>query len=150
MAWLNLGIELVNQAAAVDIECFEDVDERRDRDAPVMGPADDVEIFLSGFDAIENAVEEEFVTFEGALQEPEVAPVGVRPRSVCLAGVPASGLSDSPTSAPSPIVSRRPRPGRPGCFSVCAGSRSRSLVRPRSEISFLTPLRGRKKQKKAD
>jgi len=50
---MDLVIELVDQAAAVDVEGFEDLQDGFGRDAPGLGPADDVEVFLAGFEAID-------------------------------------------------------------------------------------------------
>ena len=47
----------MGQTAAVDVEGFEDFADGFEGDAPVLGPEDDVEIFLSGFEAVEDAVE---------------------------------------------------------------------------------------------
>lgn len=48
----------MSEAAAVDVESFEDFQNRVGRDAPVMGPHDDVEILLTCLQPIEDAIEE--------------------------------------------------------------------------------------------
>ena len=54
-------VEAVRQAAAVDIESFENFADRGERDAPVQGPQEDIEVFLSGFETIEDAVADDSV-----------------------------------------------------------------------------------------
>jgi hypothetical protein len=59
-----LGIEAVSETAAVDIESFEDLQDGVDVDAPGLGPADDVEVFLTGFESIEDSIEKKCVIVE--------------------------------------------------------------------------------------
>src|SRR3954470_16319759 len=80
----RLRVEAVSQASAVDVEGFEDLQHRLDGDGPGLGPADDVEVFLAGFEAVEDAVQEEGVVDELALQQPEVAAVEFNPEALAL------------------------------------------------------------------
>ena len=80
----GLGVEAVGQAAAVDVEGFEDLQDGFDRDAPGVGPADDVEVFLAGFEAIEDAIKEEGFVVEAAFEEAEVAAVEFDPEAFAL------------------------------------------------------------------
>jgi len=66
------GVEAVDEAFAVDVELLEDVDDVVEIDVPVDGPDDDVQVFLAGFEAIDDAVEQEGVILEGTLEEAEV------------------------------------------------------------------------------
>ncbi len=54
----RLRIEAVCKPAAVDVEGFEDLEDRIQGNSPGVRPADDVEVFLSCFESIEDAVEE--------------------------------------------------------------------------------------------
>ncbi len=56
----------MGKSAAIDVEGFEDLQERLNRYSPVVGPTDDVEVFLAGFDAIEDAVEQKGVVVKGS------------------------------------------------------------------------------------
>jgi hypothetical protein len=58
----------MSEAAAVDVEGFEDFQDGFDLDVPVVGPADDVEVFLAGFESIKDAVKKEGTVTEVALQ----------------------------------------------------------------------------------
>ena len=85
---------------------------------------DDVEVFLAGFEAIENAVEEKGVVVELSLEEAEVAAVEFDPEAFALQDAPASGPADSPTSDSAPSGGWRPRPGRSRpsrSRSICSG-----------------------------
>src|ERR1700722_16996703 len=55
------GGEAVGQAAAVYVEGLEDLADLAQRQGPVEGPVDDVEVFLFFFEAVEDAVEQEGV-----------------------------------------------------------------------------------------
>src|SRR5262249_32277508 len=79
-----LGVEAVGQPAAVDVEGFEDLADGRHRDAPVQRPLDDVEVFLAGLEAVEDAVEQEGVVVEAAEEETEVAAVEFDPEAGSL------------------------------------------------------------------
>ena len=79
-----MGIEAMSEAAAVDVEGCEDLSNRPRRDAPVEAPLDDVEVFLAGFEAIENAIEEEGVVVKASLEKAEVAAVEVDPAKLIV------------------------------------------------------------------
>ena len=49
-------VEAMFEAAAVDVEGFEDLQHRADGNVPVVGPADHMEVFLPGHEAIKDAV----------------------------------------------------------------------------------------------
>src|SRR6516165_9501788 len=74
----------MGQPARVDVERFEDLHDGFGGDAPVDGPDDDVEVFLAGFESIEDAVEEKGVVVEASLEEAEVAAVEFNPEAVAL------------------------------------------------------------------
>jgi hypothetical protein len=70
-----LRIEAVCEAAAVDVKSFENLKDESSGDAPIESPANDVEVFLSRFESVEDAVEEEVLVLKLMLEEPEVAAV---------------------------------------------------------------------------
>src|SRR4051812_21293222 len=110
----GLGSEAAGQAAAVDVEGLQDLDDRLHRDAPVLGPQDDVEVFLAGFEAVEDTIEEEDVFVEAALQEAEVAAVEFDPEAAALEVLQPAG----PQVAPPVIL----HPAADGTFAeVVAG-----------------------------
>ncbi len=49
----------MGEASAIDVERFEDLQDGFGIDAPIVRPTDDVQVFLTGCEAIENAIEEE-------------------------------------------------------------------------------------------
>src|SRR5205823_10679693 len=65
-------------------EGLEDLEHGLQGDVPVLRPADDVEVFLAGFEAVEDAVEEEGVVVELVLEEAEVAAVEFNPEAFAL------------------------------------------------------------------
>jgi hypothetical protein len=79
-----MWIEAMCQPAAVDIESFEDLQNGLRLDAPVLGPDNDVEVFLAGFQAIENAIKQNGVVVELTLEEAEVAAVEFHPEAFTL------------------------------------------------------------------
>src|SRR5690348_494649 len=79
-----LWVEAVSEAAAVDVEGFEDLQDGFDRDAPGLGPADDVEVFLAGVEAVEEAIEQKAVVVEFFLQKSEVTAVEFNPEAFTL------------------------------------------------------------------
>ena len=74
----------MGQAAAVNVEGFEDTNHAAYVEAPFMGPQDHVEVFLAGFQAIENSIEKEGVVAEFVLQEAEVVVVEFEPEALSL------------------------------------------------------------------
>jgi hypothetical protein len=78
------GIEAVRKAAAVDVERLKDVKDGLYVDAPVEGPLDDIEVFLTGFEAIENSIQEEGVIVELSFEEAEIASVQLNPKASAL------------------------------------------------------------------
>src|SRR4029078_3701948 len=54
----STAIELVRQPPGIDIQRLHDVEDRVDRDAPLGRPAEDLQVFLADFDAIEDSVEQ--------------------------------------------------------------------------------------------
>src|SRR5262249_35023617 len=92
---------------AVDVEGFEDLDHRVHGDAPGVGPADDVEVLLAGFEAIEDAVQEQGVVTELALQQAEVAAVELDPEPLALEVLQPAGSQVAP-----PVVLHPPADGR--------------------------------------
>src|SRR5437870_5442888 len=86
----------MSQATAVDIECFEDLQDRLGRDAPVVTPTDDVEVFLAGFQAIEDAIEQEGFIMELALKQAEVAADQFHPKAFALQVFQPAGSQVAP------------------------------------------------------
>src|SRR5262249_9193396 len=92
----GLGVEAVGKPAAVDVEGLEDLDDGPGGDAPVVGPTEDVEVFLAGFEAIEDAIEEEGAVLEFALQQAEVAAVQLDPEAFALQVLQPAGPEVAP------------------------------------------------------
>src|SRR5438128_172990 len=74
----------MGQTSAVDVEGFEDLQDRLGGDAPALGPADDVEVFLPGLQAVEDAVQQEGGVEAPRLQQPESAAVQLDPEALAL------------------------------------------------------------------
>ena len=74
----------MRETPAVDVQSFQDLQHRSYGQTPVHSPKDDIEIFLSGFETIENAIEKKGVVVELALQEAEIAPVELHPKTLTL------------------------------------------------------------------
>jgi hypothetical protein len=79
-----LRVEASGEATAVDVEGFEDFQDRINGHSPTLRPTDYVEIFLAGFESVKNAVEEKGVFDKLALEESEVAAVEFDPESFAL------------------------------------------------------------------
>ena len=91
-----LRVEAVGESAAVDVEGFEDSQDGINGHSPVLRPADDVEVFLAGFEAVEDAVEEEGVFVELALEQSEIAAVEFDPEAFALQVFQPAGSQVSP------------------------------------------------------
>jgi hypothetical protein len=74
----------MNQAAAVDVKGLEDIKNLLDGDVPVKGPEDHVEVFLTGFESIEDSVQQELTILKAMLKEPKITPVQLDPESLAL------------------------------------------------------------------
>jgi hypothetical protein len=79
-----LRIEAGGEATAVDVEGFEDFQDRVDGHSPALRPTDYVEVFLAGFESVENAVEEKGVFDKLALEQSEIAAVEFDPKAFAL------------------------------------------------------------------
>ena len=77
-------VKLVCQTPAIDVECFEDLYHRLNRYVPIMSPANNVKVFLTGLEAVEDAIEEGGFVVELTLQKTEVAPVQFHPELLSL------------------------------------------------------------------
>src|SRR5262249_49178968 len=80
----------------VDVEGLEDVQDGLGRDTPLLGPDDDVEVFLAFFEPVEDAVEQEGVVVEAALEEAEVAAVEFDPEAPALQVLQPAGPEVAP------------------------------------------------------
>src|SRR5438094_659959 len=106
------AVKAVGQAAAVDVEGGEDFANGCGGDPPIETPLDDIEVFLAGFEAIENTIEKEGVIDEAALKKAEVTAVKLDPEARALEVLhPAS-----PQVAPPVFL----HPGVDGDFSQVA------------------------------
>src|ERR1700677_2408021 len=76
--------ELAFKPAAVDVERLEDLADGFERNAKVERPDDDVEIFLTGFETIENSIEKKRLILKASLQKAEVAAVEFEPEFFAL------------------------------------------------------------------
>ena len=72
------------EPTAVDIESSEYFDNRVDRDMAGVGPVDDVEVFFTGFQAVEDRVEELAAILKLVLEEAEVTAVEFDPEAFPL------------------------------------------------------------------
>src|SRR6266851_7580613 len=89
-------IEPMCQPPAIDVERFQDLQNGSDRQTPLQGPNNNIEVFLSGFETIENAIEKKGVVVELALQEAEVAPVELHPKTLALQVLQPAGSQVAP------------------------------------------------------
>src|SRR5262245_38978064 len=85
-----------DEPAAVDVEGFEDLKDGFDGNAPVLGPGDDVEVFLPFLETVEDAIEKKRVVLELALQEAEVAAVELDPEARPLEMLEPAGTQVAP------------------------------------------------------
>jgi hypothetical protein len=65
----------VGQATAIDVEGFKNLQDGFRRNAPRMGPADDIEVFLTGLESIQDSVEQQRVIVEFSLEESKITAV---------------------------------------------------------------------------
>ena len=72
------------EAAAVDVECFEDFVDVIRRNARGNRPEDYVKVFLAGLELIEDRVEEISAGNEFALEEAEIAAIEFNPEVLAL------------------------------------------------------------------
>ena len=86
----------MSESAAIDVEHFEYPNELLTTNAEIVSPAYDVEIFLSGFDAIENSIKKKWVTVEGVLQEAKIALVQFHPESFAFQVLQPAGAEVAP------------------------------------------------------
>src|SRR5262249_17244931 len=77
----GVGVKAMGQAAAIDVEGLENLADLQKRQAPVQGPQNDVQVFLTGFETIENAIEQEGVVVKAAKEQTEVAAVEFHPEA---------------------------------------------------------------------
>src|SRR5262249_16458128 len=77
-------IEAVGESSAIDVEGLEYLANLGHTYAPIEGPEDDIEVFLSGFEAIENSIEEKCLVLEASLEEAEVTAVQLDPEARSL------------------------------------------------------------------
>src|SRR5437588_5812704 len=75
---------MVGESAAVDVEGSQDAQDGFDRQLPLDRPEDDLQVFLTGLEAVEDAVQENDVVPEFALQQAEVAAVEFDPELLAL------------------------------------------------------------------
>ena len=74
----------MGKAAAVDIESLENAYERLYRYAPIVSPTDNIKVFLAGFDAIKDAVEQNRLVVKCSSQKPVVAFVEFLPKALAV------------------------------------------------------------------
>src|SRR5262249_13946153 len=72
------------QAAAVDVQGFEDLQDCLHRQAPFLSPDNDVQVLLAFFETVEDAIEEERFVDKAALEEAEVTAVQFDPEVLAL------------------------------------------------------------------
>ena len=74
----------MRETPAVDVQSFQDLQHRSYGQTPVHSPKDDIEIFLSGFETIENAIEKKGVVVKLALQQAEISSIQLHPKTFAL------------------------------------------------------------------
>src|SRR5262245_7362807 len=90
------GSKACGQAAAVDVEGLEDFQDRIDGDAPLVGPDNDVEVFLAFLETVEDAVQEKGFVNKAALQQAEVPAVEFDPEALPLEMLEPAGSQVAP------------------------------------------------------
>src|SRR5947209_8202201 len=81
---IGLGVKLVNEARAVNVEGLQDVANLLHRNVPVERPLDDVQVFLAGFETIQDAIQKKWIIMKAVLDDPEAAPVQLNPEAPSL------------------------------------------------------------------
>src|SRR5688572_7348302 len=74
-----MWIELAIKSSAIHIQAFENHDHALDRNAEVLGPLDDVKIFLAFFHPLQDSVEEGPILLKFTKQEAEIVIVELHP-----------------------------------------------------------------------
>src|SRR5262249_21669762 len=76
---VSAAFEPMGQPAAVDVEGSQDLQDGLDRDVPLDGPVDDLQVFLTRFQAVEDAVDQHGLVVELAEEQAEVAAAQLDP-----------------------------------------------------------------------
>src|SRR5438270_2125905 len=100
-------IEAVREAAAVDVEGGEDVEDKLHREMPVDGPEDDLQVFLARFQSVEDAVEQQLLVLEAPREQPEVAAVELDPERLALKMFQPAGSQITAPVLLDPLADRR-------------------------------------------
>src|SRR5438477_6210904 len=95
------------EPAAVDVECGEDLNDGVGRNAPGVGPADDVEVLLTRFETVQDAVQQQSLVLELALQQAEVAAVQLDPEALALEVLDPAGAQEAPPVTADPVPDGR-------------------------------------------
>lgn len=74
-------MKTVSKSAAVDVEGFEDADNFVHVEAKFKGPLDNVEIFLTNFETIDNPIQQHPIPFKFAVENPEIATIEFHPEA---------------------------------------------------------------------
>src|SRR5207237_1128014 len=98
--------EPAGQAGGV-VEGFQDLDHSGRRDAPLDGPADDVEVLPPGRQAVEYPVQQECVVGEPPGQQAEVAAVQLDPELVAPEVLQPAGTQEATPVQPRPAAEGR-------------------------------------------
>ena len=98
---------MMRKSSAIDVQGLEDLDDRFDRDVKLMRPADDVEVFLSGFKPIENSIEKKCIVVELAFEQAEIASVKFYPETFALQMFQPAGPQIPPPMVLDPVANRR-------------------------------------------
>lgn len=70
----------MGEPARIDVESVENFQDGFDRNFPLNRPLDDVEVFFSFFESIENSVEEKCLVVKLAFEEAKVAAIQFQPK----------------------------------------------------------------------
>jgi hypothetical protein len=97
----------MGESAAIDVESFEYLQNGFDVNAPRLRPTDDVEIFLTGFQSIENAIEKKSVVDELLLEKPEIATIELNPKAFALQMFQPARTQIAPPMTLDPATYRR-------------------------------------------
>src|SRR5258708_3053434 len=104
---LRLRIKFVAEAAAVDVEVEENIENGISRNAGIDGPEENVEILFARFEAVENAVEQCRVIDKTFFEKSEVAAVKLDPKALALEVLQPASPQIAPPMLLHPDADRR-------------------------------------------
>src|SRR5438132_11663961 len=97
-------VEAMAEATAVDVECGENVEYIGDGKVAIDRPKNDVQVFLAGFQAVQNVIQKKRLALKSQLQETEVATVQFDPVSLALQMLEPAGTEVTRPVLPHPLA----------------------------------------------